>query len=710
VSVQDYAKIRIGNSPLLKVYHGQALVWELSGAPAAVASDLMLWYDLNEAAGNTFTDKSTRNRHATFTNPQWTTGGAVFTGTGYAQLPATAFPTTLYGFTLAIRFKGPPPPSPVALLSICSEGQPPLLEVLIKPNGTLIMSHLGIPQSYTYINPRTLVYDDQTWNELVIKSNSGRTLTYLDGVLIGDNYYQVSPIMPPNTDPLTIGGRHQQVSGFFQGTVDEVRFFNDARAVDTLPTIFTADPTLPYVERTPVYANHYYGTDWWEQEWWDSGYGLWPGGTLSSYTGKGMGTFGQPPGTDSGSEMRLIGEGFEGLTGVTLNGNSLPFQVLSRESVSVDVLGQRSGYFSLHTKAGPLSSNIPVSLLYTPVVTAGNVSPLEWFPGTIVTITGTYLAELTQVRTVEVSRPLTEAWSGDRVTKLAVRSRSETQLTCEIIQIGTSGVGNACRIVFEDSAYYYGVEENVPSPYPIVSVWAGVLTISNVSPATLDTYDALTLTGSGFTNAGTLSFNIGGVDMSGSTVIVDSDTQLRLFPNKAASGTVQLTSTLKKGITSTGSVSVTVTPPVTLVPVSDVVVNAWTIAPLWSKLNDLTDTTFIDSGFSGPLCTLRIETGSVAGKKPVTAELRIRMAKAGNQNNQLPLIQVLSADSGSQHLNHGTTTVSTTTYTEYIIPFTGSNLTVPTAYNLQITSEQQKGNSSRFSSLRVARAELRLTF
>jgi hypothetical protein len=710
MALGNFQKIQIGNNPIQKLYKGTSLLWQTGDVgdvtPPSVASDLMLWYDFNEGTGDTFTDKSTRNRHATFTNPQWTTGGAVFLGTGYGQLPATAFPNTLYGFTVAIRFKLSAL-SNSSILSMGTFGQPgKMFDIAIKQNGTMDVTVMGTAHIYTSL-ANALVADNTTWYELVVKGNSGRISFYLNGVELFDKSYEASPLMT-NTAALVIGGLDQQTSGFFQGTIDELRFFNDARHASTFPTIFTADPTIPYVERAPKYLEQYYGTDVWGISYWNADYGIWPGGSDTEYAATSMHTFGDEPDTTTGSEMRITGEGFDGLTGVTLNGNSLPFTLLSRESVSVSVLNQRSGYFVLYTKEGPITATFRTSLLYQPTLTT--ISHTEIFLGDMVTFTGQYFSELTQVRSVRVGSTMDDlAGEPLRHTKFTIRSKTDTQMTCEVTQVGTSGAGAQCTLHFEDSSSFYGrlVE---PLPYPTVAIWEGALTISDVSPATMLTYDPLTITGSGFTNAGTLTFKIGGVDMSGSTVIVDSATQLRLFPNKAASGTVQLTSTIKKGTTSTGSVTVTITPPATLVPASDVVVNAWTTAPLWSKLSDLTDTTFIDSGFTGPLCTLRINTGNVAGKKPLTAELRIRMAKAGNQNNQSPMIQVHSLDGSTHYLNHGTTTVSATTYTEYIIPFTATTLTVPTAYNLHITAEQQKGNSSRFSSLRVARAEIRLTF
>ena len=90
---------------------------------------------------------------------------------------------------------------------------------------------------------------DADWHHIVIRSSNSLLNFFIDGVNFSGNYLYANPA--GNSAPLLVGKRGCGNDLFFQGALDDIRFYNRALSDDEIMTLYTQAPEQPPVEPQP---------------------------------------------------------------------------------------------------------------------------------------------------------------------------------------------------------------------------------------------------------------------------------------------------------------------------------------------------------------------------------------------------------------------------------------------------------------------------
>ena len=220
------------------------------------------------------------------------------------------------------------------------------------------------------------------------------------------------------------------------------------------------------------------------------------------------------------STITLTGTGLTGTRVVRFNGVATEFTVNSDTRVSADVpYGASSGPITLVTDSGSVSSSASFTVLPEPEPTG--FSPRYGTAGAPVTLTGNNLTGATEV-----------SFNGAKALFTVVDS---TRITATVPPGATTG---ALRVYTPGGNTSFGVFTVLGSAAP---------TLTSFSPASAGEGKRVTLTGTGFTGATSVSFN--GADVS--SVDVESDTSLYVYvPTGASTGRLRVYNSRGVGVSS----------------------------------------------------------------------------------------------------------------------------------------------------------------
>ncbi|WP_257450218.1 IPT/TIG domain-containing protein [Archangium lipolyticum] len=221
------------------------------------------------------------------------------------------------------------------------------------------------------------------------------------------------------------------------------------------------------------------------------------------------------------STITLTGTGLAGTRVVRFNGVAAEFEVDSDTRVSAEVpYGASSGPITLVTDAGSVSSSTSFTVIQEPELTG--FSPRYGAAGTLVTLTGNNLTGATEV-------------SFDGVDATSFTVVDSTRITATVPPGATTG---EVRVYTPGGYSSLGVFTVLSSAVP---------TLTSFSPTSAGEGKRVTLTGTGFTGATSVSFN--GTDVS--SVSVESDTSLYVYvPTGASTGRLRVYNTQGVGVSS----------------------------------------------------------------------------------------------------------------------------------------------------------------
>ncbi|ATB33021.1 IPT/TIG domain-containing protein [Melittangium boletus] len=221
------------------------------------------------------------------------------------------------------------------------------------------------------------------------------------------------------------------------------------------------------------------------------------------------------------STITLTGTGLTGTRVVRFNGVATEFTVNSDTRVSADVpYGATSGPITLVTDSGSVSS--PASFTVLPEPEPTGFSPRYGTAGTPVTLTGNNLTGATEV-------------SFDGVDATSFTVVDSTRITATVPPGATTG---ELRVYTPGGSTSFGVFTVLGSAVP---------TLTSFSPASSGEGKRVTLTGTGFTGATSVSFN--GADVS--SIYVESDTSLYVYvPTGASTGRLRVYNSRGVGVSS----------------------------------------------------------------------------------------------------------------------------------------------------------------
>ncbi|MCY1078835.1 IPT/TIG domain-containing protein [Archangium lansingense] len=219
------------------------------------------------------------------------------------------------------------------------------------------------------------------------------------------------------------------------------------------------------------------------------------------------------------STITLNGTGLTGTRVVRFNGVAAEFTRYSDTRVTAKVPdGAFSGPITIVTDAGSASSSTSFTVIPEPEPTG--FSPRYGAAGTTVTLTGNNLTGATEV-----------SFDGDDAAFTVVDS---TRITATVPSGATTG---ELRVYTPDGSATFGVFTVLSSAAP---------TITSFSPTSAGHGERVTLTGTGFTGATSVSFN--GAEAS---VYVESDTSLYVYvPTDASTGRLRVYNSQGVGVSS----------------------------------------------------------------------------------------------------------------------------------------------------------------
>jgi hypothetical protein len=213
------------------------------------AASLVAAYNFNEGSSTTVTDASGNNHTGTIRGAKWTTAGKfgnalVFNGTNaLVTIPDTSWLRLTTAMTLEAWVK----PSKV------TNGW---RDVIRKGNNDYFLDatsdHNKVPAGGgTFGTTKTVVWGKaglaaNTWTHLAVTYDGMRIRLYVNGVQVSSQ--EKTGNLVTSTNPLQIGG-DSRYGHYFQGTIDEVRIYNQ----ELLPSEIVADMQTP-VTRSVVAA------------------------------------------------------------------------------------------------------------------------------------------------------------------------------------------------------------------------------------------------------------------------------------------------------------------------------------------------------------------------------------------------------------------------------------------------------------------------
>lgn len=90
---------------------------------------------------------------------------------------------------------------------------------------------------------------DTDWHHIVVRTSNNQLNFFIDGVNVSSNYLFANPAN--SSAPLLVGKRGCGDDLFFQGALDDIRFYNRALRDDEIMTLYTQAPEQPPVEPAP---------------------------------------------------------------------------------------------------------------------------------------------------------------------------------------------------------------------------------------------------------------------------------------------------------------------------------------------------------------------------------------------------------------------------------------------------------------------------
>jgi hypothetical protein len=223
-----------------------------------------------------------------------------------------------------------------------------------------------------------------------------------------------------------------------------------------------------------------------------------------------------PAGGQQGTPVTVYGNNFNIVGGVSFNGTGASFSVQDNTRLLAYVPnGATTGPITVSSFAGPFSSATPFFVGPSPTVT--NASPAGGPPGTGVTIDGTGFVSVSTVTFGGVSAPFSV--------------QSPTQILATVPGAATTGplsVNNPTGTGTWSSSYYVG---NAPA-------------VSGLAPTSGPVGTAVTLSGSGFTGATSVSF--GGANAT-SFVVNRDDELVATVPVGATTSVITVTNPAGSG-------------------------------------------------------------------------------------------------------------------------------------------------------------------
>ncbi|WP_338868383.1 IPT/TIG domain-containing protein [Myxococcus stipitatus] len=211
-------------------------------------------------------------------------------------------------------------------------------------------------------------------------------------------------------------------------------------------------------------------------------------------------------------DITLTGTGLSGTRVVRFNGVAAEFTIYSDTRVTAEVpYGATSGLITVVTDSGSVSSSSAFTVIPQPLLTG--FTPQHGAAGTLVTLTGTNLTGATEV-------------TFDRAKATSFTVVDSTRITATIPPGATTG----------------NIEVDTPGGYSRLGVFtvlgSAVPTITSFTPAAAGEGMRVTLTGTGFTGATTVSFNGTSAIFS---LSVESDTSLSAsVPTGASTGRLRV--------------------------------------------------------------------------------------------------------------------------------------------------------------------------
>jgi LmbE family N-acetylglucosaminyl deacetylase len=226
-----------------------------------------------------------------------------------------------------------------------------------------------------------------------------------------------------------------------------------------------------------------------------------------------------------GTSVTINGSGFTGATSVNFNGVTAPFVLSSDSQITATVpSGATTGPVSVTTGGGTATSATSFAVTVTVVApTISSFSPTSGPVGTSVTINGSGFSGASSVKFKNVAATFFSVGSDSQITATVPSGASTGK-----ISVTTAGGTATSASSFT------------------VTLAAGAPTISSFSPTSGPVGTRVTITGSGFTGASSVT-----CDSVAATFIVSSDTQITAtVPNGAANGRITVTTPAGRAISS----------------------------------------------------------------------------------------------------------------------------------------------------------------
>lgn len=218
-------------------------------------------------------------------------------------------------------------------------------------------------------------------------------------------------------------------------------------------------------------------------------------------------------------DITLTGTGLSGTRVVRFNGVATEFRVYSDTRVTAEVpYGASSGIITVVTDSGSVSSSSAFTVIPQPLLTG--FTPQNGVAGTTVTLTGTHLTGATEV-----------SFDGAKAPSFTVVD--STRITATVPPGATTG----------------DVEVDTPGGYSRLGVFtvlgSAVPTLTSFTPAAAGEGKRITLTGTGFTGATTVSFS----GVNAFSFSVDSDTSISVtVPTGASTGRLRVYNSRGAGV------------------------------------------------------------------------------------------------------------------------------------------------------------------
>jgi len=91
--------------------------------------------------------------------------------------------------------------------------------------------------AYHSIDYATEFFEDQWYHISLVYDGTPTLVLYVDGISVGTGDNQVSPVIPDNTDPLTIGATDEPLY-HFNGTIDDIHIYNRASPESEIDSLY----------------------------------------------------------------------------------------------------------------------------------------------------------------------------------------------------------------------------------------------------------------------------------------------------------------------------------------------------------------------------------------------------------------------------------------------------------------------------------------